>query len=133
MNHWAEAYLGKPWESGASGPQAYDCYGVVRAVYRDRLDIGLPVVTVDAQSARSVVRAVRDYDHTDWEEIEVPGRDFDVCEMTLAHSPHHVGVYLAIDGGGVLTALEGIGVVFQPLASLARHGWTITNSYRRRP
>ena len=132
MSHWADAFLGRPWVGGQSGPEAYDCHGVVRAVYRDRLGITLPIVSADAHSAPSIARAMHAYDYADWDEIAAPERDLDVVMMTLSRRPHHVGVYLTIDGGGVLTAVEGAGVIYQPMSSLARHGWRITNVYRRR-
>ena len=37
--HWTAEYLGKPWRNGAAGPDAFDCYGLVRAVYRDRYGV----------------------------------------------------------------------------------------------
>ena len=132
MSHWAEKYIGKPWANGACGPAAYDCHGVVRAAYQDRLDISLPVVDTNALSALSVARAMRHYDYSDWQEIVRPERDFDVVEMSLNKRPHHVGIYLDLDGGGVLTSVEGAGVIFQTLGSLRRHGWNITNVYRRK-
>lgn len=134
MTHWVETdYLGRPWVAGASGPDAYDCYGLVRAVYRDRLHIDVPPLCVNALSSLSVARAMRDYDYSDWLEIAAPEREFDVVEMSQAERPHHVGIYLLADGGGVLTSLEGIGVVYQSLRSLASHGWNIVQCYRRRP
>lgn len=126
--HWAEAYIGKPWANGACGPDAYDCHGVVRAVYRDRLSIELPVVNVDALQPLSVRRAMRDYDYSGWQKIAMPTQNFDVVEMSLAQRPHHVGVYLDC---GVLTSVEGSGVIFQSMASLRRHGWNVVACYRR--
>ena len=132
MSHWAASYIGKPWRSGAAGPAAYDCHGIVRAVYADQCGVLLPVVEANALSVRDVVCAMHRYDYSDWLEISAPALDFDVVEMSLHHWPHHVGVYLALDGGGVLTSVEGTGVVFQSLSSLKNHGWNITNVYRRR-
>ena len=132
MIHWAEKYMGKRWANGACGPDAYDCHGIVRAVYSDHLGIDLPVIDANALSALSVARAMKSYDYSAWIEIDLPERDFDVVEMSLAKRPHHVGIYLTIDGGGVLTSVEGAGVVFQRLSSLKSHGWNITNCYRRR-
>lgn len=132
MSHWAEAYIGKPWANGACGPDAYDCHGIVRAAYLDQLDIYLPVVDVNALSTLSAVRAVCHYDYSEWDEIGKPDRDFDVVEMSLSKRPHHVGIYLNIDDGGVLSSVEGAGVIFQTLGSLKRHGWNITNCYRRK-
>lgn len=132
MIHWAEKYMGKRWANGACGPDAYDCHGIVRAAYSDQLGIDLPIIDANALSALSVARAMRNYDYSAWVEIDRPERDFDVVEMSLAKRPHHVGIYLTIDGGGVLTSVEGAGVVFQRLSSLKSHGWNITNCYRRR-
>lgn len=131
MTHWAEKYIGRPWENGACGPDAYDCYGVVRAVYLDQLGVTMPVLDVDALAPLSVRRAMRDYDYSQWQEIERPEQTFDVVEMSLANRPHHVGVYIDLDGGGVLTSIEGAGVIFQTLSSLRRHGWNIVSCYRR--
>lgn len=129
--HWAEHYVGKPWANGACGPDAYDCHGIVRAVYRDIAGVVLPVVDVDALNPRAVCRAVRDYDYSGWQEIAAPSQQLDVVEMSLASRPHHVGVFVDVDGGGVLTSVEGAGVIFQTLGSLRRHGWNIVSCYRR--
>lgn len=133
MSHWAEDYIGRPWAGGAAGPEAYDCHGVVRAVYADRLGVVLPHVECNPDSTLSVARAMHRYDYAAWQEIDAPSLDFDVVEMSQDRRPHHVGVYLTIDGrGGVLTSVQGVGVIYQSLASLPRHGWVITNVYRRR-
>ena len=46
--------------------------------------------------------------------------------------PVHIGVWLDIDGGGVLHAVRHAGVVFQNLAALDAHGWRIEGFYRFR-
>lgn len=129
MNHWAEEYIGKPWANGATGPEAYDCFGVVKAVYRDRLRVEVQTVDVNALKTLEVARAMRDYDYSAWEQVVAPEQEFDVIEMSLNRKPHHVGVFV---DGGVLTSVEGSGVIFQTLSSLKRHGWNITNTYRRK-
>ena len=35
MPAWVESYRGRPFLRGADGPDAFDCYGLVRAVLRD--------------------------------------------------------------------------------------------------
>lgn len=129
MIHWAEQYIGKPWVNGACGPDAYDCHGIVRAVYLEQLGIELPVVNVDALSTLDACRSIRDYDHSDWVEIPAPEFDLDVVEMSRSTRPHHVGVFV---DGGVLTSVESAGVVWQSMASLKRYGWNIVSCYRRR-
>ena len=55
--HWTADYLGKPWRNGADGPDAFDCYGLVRAVYRDRYGIEMPVVSADATRVLACLHA----------------------------------------------------------------------------
>lgn len=133
MIHWASAYIGKPWAQGASGPDAYDCYGLVRAVYADVAGIDLPIVDADGLRTLAAARAMRDYaDYGQWfEPADV--RELDVVQMGHARHPHHVGLWLDADGGGVLHSVAGAGVVFQRTPQLALHGWHRLNRYRRRP
>lgn len=130
VQHWAEDYLGRAWENGAEGPDAYDCWGLVRAVLRDRFGIALPAVNVDALAPLAVRRAFRDsgeYDH--WQEIDAPVVEGDVVLMSHAKHVHHIGLWTA---GGVLHAVEGAGVVHQHLQSLRMHGWNVVSVYRRK-
>ena len=128
--HWAEKYIGRPWANGASGPESFDCYGLVRAVYAAERGIDLPVICVDAHAPMAVRHAMAsqsEYSH--WIEIDGAPQDFDVVLMSAARHPHHVGVWVA---GGMLHAVEGAGVVHQSRASLAGHGWHMVVIYRRK-
>lgn len=130
--HWAVRYLGAPWESGESGPHAYDCYGLVRAVYADQYGIDLPIIHADSLRPLSARRAMRDYPgYSDWRPVQSPVEG-DVIQMGHAKHPHHVGVYLDVDGGRVLHSVTGAGVLAQSLAALKTHGWNIITIYRRR-
>lgn len=132
MMHWASLYIGRPWVSGGAGPEAYDCYGLVRAVYRDRLGIDVPLVDYDALSLMSCAHAFRHVDYGRYDRVESP-RELDVVQMSQAVRPHHVGLWLEIDGGGVLASVEPFGVVFQNRAALRLAGWNITDLYRPKP
>ena len=103
MRHWAENYIGKPWANGAAGPDAYDCFGVVKAVYRDRLMVTVQTVDVNALQPLAVARAMRDYNYSEWDQVAAPECEFDVVQMSMNKKPHHVGVYV---DGGVLTSVE---------------------------
>lgn len=128
--HWAEDYLGAPWSAGRDGPEAYDCYGLVRAVYRARLGVELPLLEVDAAQAAACLHAARDYGYGGWEAVTHP-RELDVLTMGFARRPHHVGVYVEQAQGRVLHAVEGGGVLLQPLDTLVHHGWRVLSIYRR--
>lgn len=49
MRAWPAIYVGKPWAPGADGPLAFNCWGLVRHVFREREGIELPIVVVDDQ------------------------------------------------------------------------------------
>jgi cell wall-associated NlpC family hydrolase len=131
--HWAAAYIGKPWTAGGDGPGAYDCLGLVRGVYRERCAMDIPRVHVDAHSLLSCARAFLDYGSTraHFERVATPA-DLDILQLSHGSAPHHVGIWLDIDGGGLLSALEGVGVVFQSRAALRAGGWNITDIYRKK-
>ena len=136
MQHWANRYLGKPWEKAAEGPHAYDCYGLVRAIYRDFLQIDLPLFDIAAMSPVAIRRDM----HTEagsgrWQPLDFdtePLRDFDVLLMSYAKRAHHVGIWVEVDGGRVLHALEGAGVVAPSWHSLPMSGWRVIEAYRRK-
>lgn len=126
---WAAKYIGLPWRSGASGPDAYDCWGLVRAVYRERLGIDLPAVDVDAHRAIACAHEfARNEERARWLRVDAP-EPLDAALLGLGDRPIHVGVWT---GEGVLHAIEGSGVVHQMLGSLAVHGWRVLGWYRRR-
>lgn len=130
MSHWAEAYIGKPWVLGGQGPDAYDCGGLVRAIARERFGLEIPEVTLASDAPREYIRAIRVFVESDeWRHITEPAEGDGV---TLSHSrhPHHVGVWVDVDHGGVLHALEGIGVVFTDMTALRRNGWSRIEFYR---
>jgi cell wall-associated NlpC family hydrolase len=61
MNHWAIQYLNKPWVSGGVGPDEFDCWGFVRYLKRQREGIELPVIAVDGNDPRAVLKAFRQH------------------------------------------------------------------------
>ena len=129
MTHWSENYIGAGWRNGAQGPNDYDCYGLVRAVYATELGIDLPTIPVDARAPLAVRHAMSDHpEYAQWNEV-TDFRDFDVALMSCARHPHHVGLFAE---GRMLHAVEGAGVVRQSLSSLASHRWHIVRLYRRK-
>lgn len=41
---WVDRYVGKPFQWGADGPDAFDCYGLVCAVLRDQWGADCPAL-----------------------------------------------------------------------------------------
>ncbi|CPK74677.1 Uncharacterised protein [Bordetella pertussis] len=50
--------------------------------------------------------------------------------LLRAGNDPHVGIYLDLDGGGVLHAMEGRGVIFSPMRALVTMGFSQPTFYR---
>jgi len=128
--HWAEELIGRPWQAGGRGPDAFDCWGLVRFCWRERFGIEVPEIPVDAADLRRVLDAFRDHpERRRWRLVAEP-REGDAVLMRQSRHPVHVGLWLDVDGGGVLHAARGIGVAFQNTRDLDLQGWRIEGSYQ---
>jgi cell wall-associated NlpC family hydrolase len=119
-------YLGKPWENGASGPDSFDCWGLVRSVYLDH-GITLPVVDVDAHRSLNVRHAFN-ADLVKWNRLE-HAENLCAVLMSKGKQPDHVGVWLHTEGGGVLHSIQGAGVVYNGIRSLGMMGYKVLGFY----
>ncbi|MTI13113.1 NlpC/P60 family protein [Sansalvadorimonas verongulae] len=123
---WILNYLGKPWVNGEQ-----DCWWLVRSTYRDRLNIELPQIVVDANNIRAVLDTLAHHEHLkDWQEIDQPE---DMCLVFFSggrNRPTHVALYLDVDGGRYLHTYQRAGCVCEPLSAAERNGWTSPRYYR---
>ncbi|MBS2963944.1 C40 family peptidase [Actinocrinis puniceicyclus] len=87
---FALAQLGKPYAYGATGPNAYDCSGLMVASYA-RIGVHLPRATYQQVNAGIPVYSVAQLKPGDL--LFIPGSD------GTPQAPGHVGMYL---GGGTL-------------------------------
>lgn len=132
MRHWVNNYIGRPWGKGAQGPDAYDCYGLARDVMLRHYGVSLPPIDEDCTSLLKMVRALSN--HPGWslfEEVDTP-RGGDLVKMIKYAHPDHVGVWVDIEGGGVLHAMRGHGVVFDTPILLNAVGWVRLGYFRFR-
>jgi hypothetical protein len=128
--HWAEAFFGARWQLGAQGPETFDCWSFFRHVQRARYGIEVPLVMVPESGPRAYTRAFQA--HLEWEHwvrVDRP-EDGDAVPMSLNTRIHHIGIWLAADGGGVLHCLEGGGVAFSTLGALRAALWRRIEFYR---
>ena len=122
------SYLGKPWVNGAQGPHEFDCWGLVRYIYKTEKNIDIPFCNVDALKPLEVRHAFKESnEYQNWKEV-ADQQDFDVVLLSQASRPHHVGIWFQ---GRLLHSIEGAGVVWQAVNSLKLHGWNILTTYRR--
>ncbi len=128
--HWARQYMGKPWINGGQGPEAFDCWGLVRHVLAEHFNIQVPTVDIDPDCLRGCIRALQNgkRDGT-WRRVKTPG-DGDVVLMAHAKYPSHIGIWLHVDAGGILHCLRGCGVVYSTPIKLRLSGWGGIEYYR---
>lgn len=124
--------IGLPWIAGARGPEAYDCWGLFLAVQRQHFGRDLPQIPIDALNLRAVLAAFNGHPERQRWQPTSAAEEGDAVLMRQSRYPVHIGVWLDIDGGGVLHAVRHAGVVFQTLAALDAHGWRIEGYYRFR-
>lgn len=130
--HFAYEYLGKPWQAGARGPAAFDCWGLLCDIYRYRYSIELPEYQIDPKNIGAVAGAFAGgIEVGDWAEISAP---VDGCAVALSRNKriHHVGIWLDIDRGLVMHAYEGNGVIAQSVSDLRRDYWRTIKFYKHR-
>lgn len=123
--HWAADYIGQPWVAGAN-----DCWSFCRRVWAERFGLSVPVIEVDAAHLAAVTRAFIGHpERVRWAEVDSP---VEGDAVLLAHSrfPTHVGIWVGVDGGGVLHCEQASGVVFSSPGALARCGWGRLAFYR---
>jgi cell wall-associated NlpC family hydrolase len=126
MSEFAQ-YIGKPWVAGGTGPEEFDCWGLLTHVAREHFGRKLPgIMGLTEDERREAYR--RGLEGGLWRLVEHPQHG-DAVLLRGGSSPH-VGVYLDIDGGGVLHALEGVGVIFSRRVVLPTQGYGRVQFYR---
>jgi hypothetical protein len=127
---WARELIGKPWESGARGPDAFDCYGLVHWVYERVLGVSLPPLAgLEAKDVLEVARAFKAESST-WRQTPEP-TPLCVVAMSKNTQVHHVGLWLPLDRGVVLHSMEHSCVIAQTLSSLRSSGFKLIQFYQR--
>jgi hypothetical protein len=129
MTHWALRYIGKPWAAGTAGPDTFDCWGLVVEVQKQLFNRTLETVYIAPDDLRGLIQALEHHPfRKEWEITQTP-HEGDVVLLRQSRHPVHVGVWLEVDGGGVLHATRSWGVIFQRIPELNLSGWQIENIY----
>lgn len=118
---FCSSLIGKPWVAGGRGPEVFDCWGLLVFAYRELLGIELPAFTcIDVQNKLQVSRTIADGFY-EWNSTPSPHH---LCAVGISANKrlHHLGLWLDVEGGGVLHAVEHTGVVFQSTLSLRQAG-----------
>jgi len=125
MSHWAAEYIGQPWVSGD-----YDCWVFFREIQKKHFRVDVPIVDIDSTDLMQVARRFRDdTERGRWRKVGTP-QDGDAVLMSHSRFPSHIGVWVDVDGGGVLHCQERTGVVFQKQQDLLLGSWPKLEFYR---
>lgn len=113
-----DQYIGLPYREGARGPDAFDCYGLVAAVYKAVRGIELPDWYQPQPGAQAASRAIAAAVQGAVaggrsEKVEQP-EDWDIAVVGSTARPHHVGIYIQ---GGILHSSRSLGSAWHQLRS----------------
>lgn len=119
---YVSALQGRPWT-----PEQ-NCWALVRDVQRDLFGRDLPAFEIqDRLTARELVRAFGQYpeERQRWVQVAIP-QDGAIVLMHRngAHARAiHAGVFLGLDGGGILHVDEPQGVAYETPFELLMRNW----------
>lgn len=121
---WTSRYVGLPFRDGGRGPDAYDCWGLVLAVYAERLSVDLPSYgEISARDLVRVARAMGAAQDDGWDTVTDP-RAFDVVLMRSGRGGGsrtvHVGVM--VDAHRMMHSDLASGVSVVPLTHFSVSG-----------
>lgn len=125
--------IGKPWVSGASGPEAFDCWGLLRHVLKERRGFQLSQYGgVKETGLSEMLKTATSEAAYRWRRIVQPVH---LCGVGMSRGKRieHVGLWLDEANGGVLHSHEGAGVVFQSQSSIRQTGFQNFMFYNFRP
>lgn len=127
--HWALQYLGMPWVSGHDGPDSFDCWGLVRYIQKQHFNRHVSAIAVDAENIHAVVQEFTgNAELARWRKVVHPVEG-DCLLLSQNKQPTHVGIWLDVDGGGLLHAVKSSGVIFTSPANIKHMGYNVLGAY----
>lgn len=128
--HWAFSYIGRSWVNGGQGPDEFDCWGFFRYIQEHHFGNVIPAYDVNANDFKKVANTIMEAEYRSKWELTISPKEGNAVLMAHAKYPSHVGVWLDVDGGGVLHCVRGEGVVFSTVSSLKNSGWGRVEYYQ---
>lgn len=108
--HWSTELCGLPWVPGADGPEAYDCWGLVRHVQSVRFGREMRKLTIGERNAPPEQwTAVRDtIQRGQWRQVADVPKYGDILLMLNDKGLPHVGVVLDLPKPCILHSMGGL-------------------------
>lgn len=118
---WVNDWIGKQYQKGGRGPN-YDCYGLVKAIYKEQLDKDLPeweLLNHNAKNKTLEFKKRIDEAESGRHAIEVfEPENFDLIVAYRVRCAHHIGLYL--NGGVIHIGKDTRGCVFERLETFKK-------------
>lgn len=113
MTAWADRYIRIPFVDGGRDHFGCDCWGLIRLVYRDQLQIELPSYgEIDAKNLVGIARKMKagSEDGEQWIRVVGVPKAFDACLMTWFGKREIAHIGVMIDAKHVLHTEDRTGV-----------------------
>ena len=127
METWHLQYLGIPWEAHATGPNSYDCWGLVYRCLENYYNIGLnrfPNIKINDSIAINSA-AIKEIETGKWIRSLAPA-DGSVVLMSRRNVIHHIGISI---NGKVLHTRNGQSVALESEKTLRLLGFNRIEYY----
>jgi cell wall-associated NlpC family hydrolase len=119
--------LGKPFQWGARGPAAYDCWGLVLAARR-LLDLPVPEGIDTPDEGLHGLAIAEQIESGNWVKVLSPQPgDVAAFGMSVVQAPAHVGLVTPF---GILHTTKSSKSCIQQVAALKAQGWRRMEFYR---
>lgn len=129
--HWAFPLIGKPYQLGAQGPDAFDCWGLVRWAFVNHL--GVPdMPAIDVGSTQNLLAIRHAAGVSGWHPIADKKPKVNDVALMDSIDGKHVGIVARANGGlGLVHAYELAGVTFTALNDLKYLGFKNFSYWRK--
>lgn len=136
MKHWASDLIGKPWAPGATGPNAFFCWGLLQFIFDLRFGVDMPRINIESDQNSGAIRVAAQA--SGWKRVDGQPAEDDIVVMNGVNG-RHVGFMTRANGMlGVLHADGCMGtkgpqgsVVFHSLAEATSCGYSDYEFWRR--
>lgn len=118
---WWFQYIGLPWVSKATGPDAYDCWGLVVHVLRKHFSTDAnEYENIATSDHRAIQKAILQEMHSGkWRKIEKPQAGA-VVLMSSGRMFHHIGIM--VDSDKILHTHEKTGCCLESVKRVEQNG-----------
>ena len=86
--HWATEYVGKPYLLRGEGPDAYDCWGLARSIFKSRMGLDMPQVAVGQATNLAAMREIAC--GFGWAKVDAAPQEYDALLMQTVMGRHIV-------------------------------------------